>query len=857
MEGDGRRYLSEGLQLMDNVMRRRTIGGLTMLKGYLPLGDSAYAYAISAGGVNIVRIVTDDPPAKKLDAFAVITKKPDFYSGVVTNGLLTTSVDGTVPLLAQFKPTPDCARLFKLDEIPQSVTKLSVRLYGGVFSELEAPEGSAYPFTQYELLKPTMYSGTMRKAVQLLMGFGKQAEKSIYEATTASTIEDDGDGSTPTVKPPTPYESEVAANGRQIRYDYRWLRTHGLVLASDDTWWLVEIGLTRGVVAMPLALHDATTTDEFLQQLVALDDAAGLAAVDEFGGFPTGESFASVPATFEAWVRAGKYLRLTPTSTFSTFYSQNFYSSSMGWAFNSTGTEAHNTSYDWNDDDGIQRGFHWAVDLVINANAPITPDPAAAAMKAEFSSVADDNPDTFEPNMYKLDRLTHVQIVAVQNEAIVNGIASGYAMLDAIAVVPLANGSGQPRLAAEGKIWWPTVFSPQIKFAEPLLNLCLSHDMRSDFRFVAVPPYCDTVMHVFFVEDELKACKFFFDPRTSPTKTDGDSEYDIEWNPVGDFNRVITTGPFGVPAMFYTTDFDDRAETGPVVQTLRWHRADQGWLNIVLGGSGFLSPSGLTNSAGPLDPDFPEGGDLSLHELTLAKNKWFTYEAWSDTRQSPSTIGAITVPFYDRCAYYYAQMQGHGGNVHSYSYSVGAMGSPYIGHFDRDNGFLHEPGTDPHNLLPEAQYHTVVDDAQPYQHFQDIADDGDWVPHGEDFQTVIYGADALERAQSLAHSETTNEPATKTLTVFLVCGKPGEGPLQSYTETRTGAAVSLWDSLWFLPSPDPDTGLGAAIGETWNGFGDSNCVIYQDTLNTLKKATILGAPNFDEMSVSSTFVGAV
>jgi hypothetical protein len=60
LEGADRRYIPDAMHLMDVVMQRRTAGDLTMVKGYRRINDSTYAYAISAGGVNIVRVVSDE-----------------------------------------------------------------------------------------------------------------------------------------------------------------------------------------------------------------------------------------------------------------------------------------------------------------------------------------------------------------------------------------------------------------------------------------------------------------------------------------------------------------------------------------------------------------------------------------------------------------------------------------------------------------------------------------------------------------------------------------------------------------------------------------------------------------------------
>jgi hypothetical protein len=857
IEGDGLAYLSEGLQLMDRVMARRSVGGLTMLKGYQPLGNGTYAYAISAGGVNIVRVVSPPQPTTS-DEAETVTITPDFYSGVVDQSIIEQLQVGNskVNFCTEFDPTPDCARLFKISGDPQAVTKLAVLIFPGFSPELAAPEGAIFQYTQYTKLKPTMYSGTMRKCVQLLMGFGLQDKKSIYDSVvlTSTDDSDDGDISESVAPPITPYEASVKTNGRQILYDYRWFRTTGLTQASDGTWWLVEVGMTRGIIAMPLPVHASTTTPAFVQQLTTMNDPAGLAAVDLFQGFPTGEDFPVNDAAVEAWIRAGKLLRSATDVDMSEFYSHVFYSSAMGWAFNSRGNEIHNTAYDFDDGDGIQRGYHYKLEFHIVVSPPVPVNASGIALQGTFAPVASDNSDTFDANMYKLGRLTNEQIAIVVDAITNSDVPTAYTVLDALVAAPLGTATGKPVIVNIGKIWWPTVIQPQIKFAEPLLGYMLSHDMRTDFRFYAVGPQCDTIMHVFFKDDELRWCKYFLDPRTTSTVRTGDDPYDVANNPLGDFSEVYTTGPASIPAMFYTSDFDDRADVGASSTTNKYHRTDGGWMGIYAGGTSASLPSGFDNGYGPLDPDFTDGGDEELHKLEICKLRRFYYHSLSQIRSGPGLGAAISVPFFDREAYYYALMTSHAGGQDITTDSQGYVGSPWIGHYDRALGFLEPPGADPHDLLLDPQYHTVNNPNQPSQHFQDLADEGDWVPHGADVRTI--GVQPL-LPTSVPVTVIASIPAVKTLQVSLLSANPIT-PVPTYTETRTGSAASLWDSFWFLPSPDPDTELTAYIQETGNSFGPDDCLVYQRTINDPAPSVVLGFPSHPKMTQGDVcFVGVV
>jgi hypothetical protein len=564
IEGDGLAHIPIARQLLAKVVMRKEAAGLGMLKGFQRISDHAYAYAISIGGVSVVRIV-EDRGREDPESFDVLRfPYPDFISGVATNTVLGKVNNRDV--LRAFTPTALAAALFKIGVGSQPVAKLAV-LPWVAFDELQEPNGAPYKYTQYTSLKPAMYSGQMRKCVQLLMGFGRQAKKSIY--STSKKFIDDGEDVTDVA---SAYERQVIEDGRQVRYDYRFMRTHGLTRASDGTWWLVELGISRGIVAMPLPLHDLTTKAKFWDDFLdPLNDEAGKEAVGEFGGFPTGEAF---PTDIEPWVRAGKIIRIADTSLLSPFYANSFYSSACGWAFNSNGSECHNTAYSFNDATGIQFGVHWKVNLAINVAAPVVPPHGASTLKARFAFVDDANRDA---NLYKLDRLTADQIHTIQLE-LQNGTKAAYHVLDLMLAAPLATGTGTPHQVGKGNLLGKGKRPPyQIKFAEPLLGYLLSHDMRparpESGPAAPAPVACDTVMYAFFSDDDLKVCKYFAAAdRKAITSVDSDG-WDEECKYVGTWSRTTKTDVTAPANAFYTNDYDDREEFGAseVVEVITSH----------------------------------------------------------------------------------------------------------------------------------------------------------------------------------------------------------------------------------------------------------------------------------------------
>lgn len=193
--------------------------------------------------------------------------------------------------------------------------------------------------TQYENLCPSMYSGTMAKVVQILMGYGK---------TKGNPID-----------------------GVKVKYKYTWATCHGVTTASDGRKWLVEISNSNGVIAMPLPMtpaypgigNPATNKQDVIKQTYLL-----------LGGFPTGGTFPE-GAALTAAISAGTVLQLLTASDLDAYYTKAPMSFLMGWSFNNAGTEAHNTCA--SSTNGIVRGafagdvtgHHYKIEISIGTDS--------------------------------------------------------------------------------------------------------------------------------------------------------------------------------------------------------------------------------------------------------------------------------------------------------------------------------------------------------------------------------------------------------------------------------------------------------------------------------------------------------
>jgi hypothetical protein len=170
---------------------------------------------------------------------------------------------------------------------------------------------------QYEDLSPSMFSGLMAKAIQVIMG-----------------------------------------QGLGVKYDYKFLRCHGIVKAVDKKLWLIEISKVNGVIAMrlPLAFKGEFTSSkqDVLKQCGEL-----------FKGVPSGTTF-PLGAKLTDALTAGTVIRLATVESMDPFFSKHAYMPTMGWSFNDTGTEAHNTCYRHGMvDDAHRFGCHYKLNIEI------------------------------------------------------------------------------------------------------------------------------------------------------------------------------------------------------------------------------------------------------------------------------------------------------------------------------------------------------------------------------------------------------------------------------------------------------------------------------------------------------------
>lgn len=268
----------------------------------------------SVDGIDIcVRVVGEH------DYITLIGGKVKILSGVIKGG----TVSGDPKTLTAYKPTANAWQYPLKSDPLKPVTTFNQESF------------LAHTETQYADLCPTMYSGLMTKAVQVIMGQGKT-----------------------------------------VTYDYKWLKCHGITVAADGKFWLLEISSTNGVIARPLPLSrgNAASLVDAVKQSTIL-----------FGGIPSNINFPTGAALATA-ITNGTVLRLKTVAEMNAFFSKTPYASTMGWSFNDTGSEAHNTCY--NTDGTNYTSYHYKLAISIGAttSTPVAGVPIATATLSLVSS---------------------------------------------------------------------------------------------------------------------------------------------------------------------------------------------------------------------------------------------------------------------------------------------------------------------------------------------------------------------------------------------------------------------------------------------------------------------------------------
>ena len=511
LEGDEKRALAlipEGKLLLSKAQaftKRAEIPTYSMSRR---VSDDEYIYVLVAGGQNIIQIsagvvipdhVLEEPEVPESSLF------PDFLSGMVQNGIMELR-EGTKPdgskisykVIRSWAPTPNCAKLQKISTGLQTSRRLAVAPYDSM-SEWRAPKNSSAEFSQLHVPRSSQWSGTMKKVVQICMGFGRINKNKLRDPNQPATT--------------SPYMKEVDQYGVQVRFDYKFMRTHGIFRAEDKRLWLIEISAGRGVVAMPLPIYPGSDTMAFRKRAEQRGDTAMVTALEELGCLPTGEAFPTTTALFNKKVASGEILQLLPASGLKDFYGRlSGFSSICGWSFTDKGDQAHNVGYHYpEEEDGYQRACWYQINIKIGS----------------------------------------IKKYRTPGE-------------------PIATGSAELRLQQEGFLYSPPIrksFIP-VKYYEPMMRPpgLLSHSAKPLYGGNLTKD-CDTPVYVGVVEGELKVARYFRAGDSKPINSCVDERDGEPCLYGGSWSWTYESGSQSMPPMPYTNDIDNRAVLSSFVET--------------------------------------------------------------------------------------------------------------------------------------------------------------------------------------------------------------------------------------------------------------------------------------------------
>lgn len=805
-------------------------GGEIYAYGYvLPTGLEAIHIVATPGRGDVASFDFTDPTT------------PDFLSGYLVGGqLVEVPVEGGVEIrVRDFRPGASCVRLHP-DEVStgaNQVRRLAIRP-GDIAGLREGAE-----ISQASIIRPTMYSGTMRKVVQFLLGLGKQfSDESIYDVVEPELPDeiieeseeeaDEGDDE-------TAYESTVKSQGVRIYYDHRFQRTHGVIRAADQRWWLVEISEGRGILMMPLPMCRYTDLPEFRQKCETLSDDEAIQVLDLFDGFPSGEPFPTDTLALGSAVRSGRVLRAKTADDVSAFYALDGYSSIMGWAFSDSGAEAHNTGYTY-DNQGYAIGAHYAAQMSVGAFIDVEPDPEAETLKSILSEAEGDvQKPVYAEVMWKVDRLSEQDVSDLLLLSNTKAPLELFELVDEMELTPSAVASCSLTKVSEGYLYSRALYGPQVKYPEPILDGCVSGPLyQEDASLPAVS--CDTTVHVFFAGEELKWVKYFYRPSTNQTRVTNDTYTGREDIPVGDFNYERHSGRYGVAPGFYTNNFDDRVERGESTYKVRYKRRFSGHYEIL------TYSYGVGDRIGDLldryfDPPIPWTNTMVPPPLVW-RNAKFAYEEWRESRGSLSMKTAITIPMEDRCSYFYTVEEGGMGGIDMYIFSYETITDPNVGHYPGG-------GDDTVTMLTSAN--SVGSQIWPnHQERIGFADSGPWLSIGVNVQSIVTNTSI--NLDLFSKQITTIKPAQFTLRCHFVSASE-HTPVEVFNQSKTGS--DFYPSRWFEMSPDPDSGTLDFINSTHNVLGTSNALVYSMDINATERL-LKGRPSDTVLrAVIPTFIG--
>lgn len=572
--------------LIESVARRltnlKTLSGVDSLRMVRALPDGGYVVAQNMGGV--FKCITHKPEEKdKEKPFDGVATDyiPALFSGVITDAVLQPEEGLKMRLTNQTQRR--LSGYGESDPIPERLKLQRFRIDYNTRAQEFKPRMATFVFyTQYAQQRPTWYSGAMAEVMQIVGGYGRQdfdslPEDSIERARMVLPREWHNKVSLEMGNIRLPgYTGEPDRDG-EFQYDYKFHETNAVGFDTGKRPWLLRVS-RAGLYAMPLPVIPATATKAFREYMEDVGDDEILNILDRFGGMPSGETFPDKSKDFEAWRRAGVIIKVCDTGD---FYDHIAYSSACGWSFNSTGTEACNTCYDYDYQEGLGYGLAYKMKIELSAadhdgklpksfdlydyqdDSKNKPEDLKRAQKLDaylmgiYDRISSNDASSLAIK-YKLRRVPVDDLLSRANGSFTN-MDSEVDYWDGLELDPIASHNGNVTQFSEGWLYHPAKFmyQPQIKYPEPFLGGCVSHDFSPliNGRNKGKYPNCNTIMFCYYVGDSLKVVKYFRDGRSYIREVESDYEACMT---VGAWTKREYNSATALTEGFYTSDVDDR-----------------------------------------------------------------------------------------------------------------------------------------------------------------------------------------------------------------------------------------------------------------------------------------------------------
>lgn len=789
----------------------KSLSGVESLRMVRDLPHGGYVIAQDAGGT--FRCIVHKPePDSATEAFdgTAGDHVPMLFSGVVTNAILRRGEGLGLRLSRQ------CVRrlggygvgvqagmgVVGADGMRAELQRFRIDYHASAL-ELKPDVIADVLYTQYAAQRPTWYSGAMAEVMQIVGGYGRQdlealpdtpverARMSIPSKIMAKIREEIGNVRLPG------YTGKPDERG-QFQYDYKFNNTHAVGFDTSNKPWLLRVH-SSGVWAMPLPMIPATTTRAFREHMEEVGDQEIIAILDRFGGMPSGESFPVREEAIQAWRRAGAIIKVCDTAD---FYQHIMYSSACGWSFNSRGTEGYNTCYDYYDDEGLGYGLAYKMVLQLAPARdggslrpiPSIADPQAAQRLDQYLGslyqLLSGNDARSLAIKYKMRRVDPAQILA---RAHGKAGEADVAYWDALELDPIATHSGSVSEVGRGYLYSGAKFQyqPQIKFPEPFMGGCVSHDFLPliNGRYKESYPNSDTIMFGYYVGDELKVVKYFREGRAYQQEVQSDFE---ECMTVGSWTKVSTTGSTSLLGSFYSSDIDERKAMAPVTETTKVEGRDLGY-------------STLPHFA--FDDFFSTTG-------SLWRFRYFSRKTSTHRTESASMAVAVCIPYLNRNALLHAKEESVAGESFSESMNMLSVRDPHSYRYYTYDFLLAWMGGSTHGNAENASgFSPAPKDGNPVwvvarnydpSPCSDFADQGPWIPSlPADYTWLIH-----PKKNEWHHSGGGGEPAFKSYSTGRMGPRREWGDLQISIDAKPEIVHREKPSgLYFLGSPDPYVGV--------------------------------------------------